>query len=52
MAEEVGYGSLDAWARQSLGIALDADYSIPDEQARELLAQIEIERGEGSSFYG
>ena len=44
MKEGVGHGSLDAWARQSLGIAPDADYCIPDEQARELRAQIAAER--------
>ena len=42
--ERVGHGSLDAWARQSLGLPLAADYSIPDEQARELLAQMAAER--------
>lgn len=40
----MGHGSLDAWARQSLGISPAVDYSIPDEQARELLAQIAAER--------
>lgn len=42
--ERVGHGSLDAWARQSLGISPDADYCIPDEQARELLAPIAAEK--------
>ena len=43
--EELGHGSLDAWARQSLGVSPDADYCIPDEQARALRAQVAPERG-------
>ena len=34
------WGNLVHWARLDLVLALDADYSIPDEKAREMLAQI------------
>ena len=34
MEEKAGYGKLDSWARQSLGIALDADFSISEEHAQ------------------
>lgn len=40
MREELGHGSLDAWARDDLRISPDADYSIPDKEARKLLAQM------------
>ena len=46
------WGNLVHWARLDLGLPLDADYCIPDEYAREMLAKIAAERGEGSSFYG
>lgn len=38
------HGSLDSWARDDLGLALDAEFSISEERARELLAQITAER--------
>lgn len=44
MKEGVGHGSLDAWARQSLGISPYADFRISDDEARKILAQIEAER--------
>ena len=44
MKEELGHGSLDAWARQSLGISPDADFRISDDEARKILAQIDAEK--------
>ena len=40
MKGDFDWGNLVHWARDDLGLALDADYSISDERARELLAQI------------
>lgn len=40
MKGDFDWGNLVHWARDDLGLPLDADYCIPDEQARELLAQI------------
>lgn len=34
------FGNLSHWTRQSLGMALDAEFSILDERAKELLAQM------------
>ena len=40
MKGDFDWGNLVHWARLDLGLPLDADYSIPDEYAREMLAQI------------
>ena len=40
MKGDFDWGNLVPWARNGLKIALDAEFSIPDERARELLAQM------------
>ena len=40
MEEKAGYGKIDSWARQSPGISPDTDFSISEERAKELPAQM------------
>ena len=40
MKGDFDWGNLVHWAKDDLGLALDEEFSISDERARELLAQI------------
>lgn len=44
------WGNLVHWAKDDLGLALDAEFSISDERARELLAKIAETRNMDKPF--